>query len=145
MDNDIEYDESLTEVIRLHYAELCRVAQRLIRRPSAAEEIVQDALLSVWRRRRLWEQRLNLSAYLFRAVRNRAQNLLRRERLERRWQGSVIAGGEDMLAQYTRRVSQPADVDEAVEHLRHVIRRLPRRLKETVELRLHYGLSNTEI
>jgi DNA-directed RNA polymerase specialized sigma24 family protein len=50
----VEVDDTLAELVRTHSAAWVRVAYQLTHEPAAAQDVVQEALLSVcrnWRRR----------------------------------------------------------------------------------------------
>jgi RNA polymerase sigma-70 factor (family 1) len=68
-----------------YYQPLCSFAHLWVRRPDVAEELVQDVLCWIWERRTEWRPAgETVRGYLFRAVRNRALNYLKRQDLERR-------------------------------------------------------------
>lgn len=71
-------------LFRRWYAPLVGVANRLVRDPGVAEELVQDVLLELWRRRTSLDTGDEPGPYLIRAVRNRALNRLRHERVTTR-------------------------------------------------------------
>ena len=60
---------------------LCVLATRYVGSHQVAEEIVQDLFLQLWTRRSELAVEHSLTAYLFTAVRNRALNQVRRDRL----------------------------------------------------------------
>ncbi|MEX0748088.1 MAG: sigma factor, partial [Rhodothermales bacterium] len=45
--------------------------------PQAAEDLIQDILLSIWERRSVWMPSHSIKAYLYGAIRNRAHNFRR--------------------------------------------------------------------
>ncbi|MFI5312065.1 MAG: sigma-70 family RNA polymerase sigma factor, partial [Gemmatimonadales bacterium] len=68
-------------LFRQFYGPLVGLAESLLRRRAEAEEVVQDVMLELWRRREALVIDESWRAYLFRAVRNRALNELRHERV----------------------------------------------------------------
>lgn len=75
-------DESAFDALfREYYGPLVGLAESLLRRQAEAEEVVQDVMLELWRRRETLAIDESWRAYLFRAVRNRALNELRHERV----------------------------------------------------------------
>lgn len=57
---------------------LIAIARRIVRRPDLAEEVVQDAFVSIWQRASQFDAgRGNARAWITAIVRNRALNLLR--------------------------------------------------------------------
>src|SRR5205085_10595694 len=78
-------------VFRTWYPVLVRVASALLQDPDAAEDISQEVLLELWRRRHMLEAGLSLRAYLLRSVRNRSLNHLRHLRVRRDTDADVQA------------------------------------------------------
>ncbi len=70
-------------LVREHYERLCNFAFRLLSSREAAEDIVHDVFLQIWRHREQFEFHDPL-AYLYRAVRNRAAGLHRHEAMRAR-------------------------------------------------------------
>lgn len=60
---------------------LCGFAWRYVRSKDEAEGIVQDLFLVLWEQHEDWTPRGSIESYLFSAVRNRALNLLKHERV----------------------------------------------------------------
>lgn len=71
-------------LFRAEYASLVGMAESLLGRRDLAEEVVQDVMLELWRRREGLAVQESLRGYLFRATRNRSLNLLRHGRVARR-------------------------------------------------------------
>jgi RNA polymerase sigma-70 factor (ECF subfamily) len=76
-------DEAYAAVFRTHYAGLVAVAERLVGDRSAAEDVAQEVMLELWRRREALAADVSLRAYLHQSVRNRALNRLRHARVVR--------------------------------------------------------------
>jgi len=77
--------DAFERVFRGYYASLCTVVNSYVRSRDVAEEVVQDLLLAVWKRRAQLDLRDSLRVYLFKAARNRALNCMRRVRRENAW------------------------------------------------------------
>lgn len=87
-----EGDEGAFETIfRRWYAPLVRLSESLTRSRARAEEIVQDVMLELWRRRTALEEDGSPQAYLFQSTRNRSLNDIRHERVKERGEPHVIA------------------------------------------------------
>jgi len=71
-------------LFREYYAPLVGLAESLLGTRAAAEEIVQDVMLEVWRRRETIQLEESWRAYLFRAARNRALNEIRHQRVRQK-------------------------------------------------------------
>lgn len=127
-------------IFRTWYAPLVRAAEAMLRDRAAAEEVVQEMMLALWRRRETLEVDESLRAYLYRATRNRALNHLRRQRVEQR--------GEPYVAD--RGAAAPiADAAlgerELAEAIRDAVGSLPPRCREVFELSRAHGLTYAEI
>jgi RNA polymerase sigma factor (sigma-70 family) len=76
-------DEAYATIFREHYSWLVLSASRLLGDRSLAEEVVQDVMLELWRRRAELTLTGPLRAYLHQSARNRALNHLRHGRTVR--------------------------------------------------------------
>lgn len=133
-------DESAFDaVFRTYYAQLVGIATHILRERANAEDIAQDVLLELWRRRENIVLETSLRAYLARATRNRALNKLRHERVARRADPDAVG----------RTQAPPADRDLMEEEVdaavRHAVRALPERCREVFELSRVHGLTYAEI
>lgn len=145
-DGDREAAVRLGAVFETHYRELYAFVHRYVHSRALAEEIIQDAFLAVWQRRRTWGEHMDVKAYVFQTARNRALNFLRRERVELDWQRLVAARRDAWgMSQYTSDSRLVADVDEMIEHMQRAVGALPRRVRRTIILRLQWHLTNAEI
>ncbi len=84
-------DDAYTAIFREHYPGLVVSATRLLGERALAEEIAQDVLLELWRRRASLVLTGPVRAYLHSAARNRALNRLRQARTAQR--GEVYVRG----------------------------------------------------
>ncbi|MGQ0767088.1 MAG: RNA polymerase sigma-70 factor [Gemmatimonadota bacterium] len=133
-------DESAFDALfRTWYPALVRLAERMLRDPEAAEEIVQDVLLEFWRRRETLDVHTSVQAYLFQSTRNRSLNRLRHNRVERRDEFDT-----DTLP--SRVLSDTAAVEHEMEiALRDAIASLPPRCRQVFELNRIQGLKYAEV
>lgn len=65
---------------------------------AVAEEVAQDVFVAWWAERERLEIRTSLRTYLIAAARNRALNVLRKERMAERWVEGELAQGEPSRA-----------------------------------------------
>jgi RNA polymerase sigma-70 factor (ECF subfamily) len=116
------------------------VAQGLLRERAVAEEVVQDVMLELWRRREQLDVGESPRAYLLRATRNRALNHLRHLRVEQR--GAAYAAGPTEAP--PQGVSAVVE-DELAAALGAAVAELPARCREVFELSRVQGLAYAEI
>src|SRR5690349_5800531 len=129
-------DEAAYDTIfRAWYAPLVRATQAIVRDGAVAEELVQDALLELWRRRETLDAEGSPQAYLFRATRNRALNHLRHLAVQRRSAG-------ELRREEAREPDAPATLvaRELEEAVREAIAALPPRCREVFEMSRVRGL-----
>jgi RNA polymerase sigma-70 factor (ECF subfamily) len=126
-------------VFRTYYAQLVGIGVGLLGERAAAEDVAQDVLLELWRRRENIVLETSLRAYLIRATRNRALNHLRHERVARAADPEALerveapVGDRDLVEQ---------EMDAAV---RRTVSELPARCREVFELSRVHGLPYAEI
>lgn len=134
-------DEAAFDTLfRATYASLVRVATWLVHDQGVAEELVQDVWLEVWRRRTALALDEEPRRYLLRAVRNRALNHLRHERVVART-ASLVAPEEATPATAPAQVDA-RDLDAAITA---AVAALPPRCRVVFELSRRDGRSHAEI
>ncbi len=84
-------EDAYTSIFREHYPGLVVSATRLLAERALGEEVAQDVMLELWRRRESLVLTGPLRAYLQQATRNRALNRLRQGRTAQR--GEVYVRG----------------------------------------------------
>jgi RNA polymerase sigma-70 factor (ECF subfamily) len=133
-------DAAYDAIFRQWYAPLVATTAALLRDRGPAEEVVQDVMLELWRRRESLTLETSLRAYLFQATRNRALNYLRRQRVEARGESTIAAGLP---------TPEPADSEvreaELSVAIQAAIAGLPDRCREVFELSRIRGLKYSEI
>jgi RNA polymerase sigma-70 factor (ECF subfamily) len=127
-------------IFREHHGRLVGLADSMLHDRAAAEEISQDVMLELWRRRESLRLEATLKAYLFRATRNRALNHVRHQRIVRRAE-PFAAAGIAPVSPADREIVQ-SEIDAA---LREAVDALPDRCREVFELSRVHGLSYAEI
>ena len=129
-------EERLTELYIAHYRELVRLAAFLTGDRDNAEEVVQDAYVSVhgsWRRLRELDK---AEAYLRTAVVNASRSRLRRRQVAQRHRPEPqrdMASAESFAVEHAQR-----------EVVLEALRALPRRQREAVVLRYYGDLSEAQ-
>jgi RNA polymerase sigma-70 factor, ECF subfamily len=133
-------DSAYEAIFRQWYAPLVATTAALLRDQGPAEEVVQDVLLELWRRRETLTLEQSLRGYLFQSTRNRALNYLRRQRVESRGEPTIVAS-----------MPTPEQADSEVREaelrlaIHSAIAGLPDRCREVFELSRIQGLKYSEI
>lgn len=133
-------EDAYDVVFRTCYARMVHFAAGMLGDTATAEEIVQDVMLELWRRRTTLTVETSLQAYLFRATRNRALNHLRHEKVVAR--GMAFAAQQMFSPPRGDRNLSEAEIDVA---LQSSIATLPARCREVFELSRLQGLKYNEI
>jgi RNA polymerase sigma-70 factor (ECF subfamily) len=127
-------------IFREFYEQLVGLAERMLRQRETAEEIVQDVLLEVWRRRESLVVEESLRAYLYRATRNRVLNHIRHEQVVQRT--ARMVRDESVAPRTAVADVMESEIDAAVGK---AVRALPDRCREVFELSRRHGLKYAEI
>lgn len=143
---------SVTALYTEHALGLVRLAVVVTGDRGAAEDIVQDAFLGLYRR---WDKLPDMTAplaYLRVSVMNGCRSALRRRSRLGLWSGAGLGGDLDAAAQAG--LGAPADLAESAEAsvllseeqrvVAAALRKLPRRQREAVVLRYYLDLSIEE-
>jgi RNA polymerase sigma-70 factor (ECF subfamily) len=134
-------DESAFDsIFRAHYAHLVRMAESVLREPARAEEVAQEVMLELWRRRESLHVEQSFRAYLLRSTRNRALNEIRHQRVVER--EAAIAAIDPRTAPSAEDEMLGTELEDAV---RSAIDRLPERTREIFQLSRYQGLKYAEI
>jgi len=133
--------DAFDAVFRANYAALVGSAERILGRRDVAEEIVQDVMLELWRRRETLAVEDSLRGYLFRATRNRSLNHLRHGAIEKRAEPELAANRAESGSS-----AHAALVEEEIEvAVKRAVADLPARCREVFELSRVHGLRYAEI
>jgi len=138
-------------LVRRYHPELFAFAVRRLGDSDAADDILQDVFLGVWRRRETLTAETPLRAYLYRAVRNALVNFRRdTARTARMFERVGDVGTTPHLARAEQGVASLDDPIAALEHaetiaaIEHAIAELPDRCREAWILVRERGLSYNE-
>jgi RNA polymerase sigma-70 factor (ECF subfamily) len=125
---------------RAWYPVLVRVATALLHDTDAAEEVAQDVMVELWRRRHVLDAGVTLGAYLLRSVRNRSLNQLRHLKVRKKSEADVAALYDAPVGS-----DQPIVATELAVAAKQAVAELPPRCREIFELSRVHGLKYAQI
>lgn len=132
--------EVFKDLFRTLYADLVAYAQTIVRREDAAEGVVQDVFLQIWRRDG-WKRTDDVTAYAYRAVHNRALNAVRDQRSHAENPGGRTT---EALRGYVP-VDRQVHADQLKEAIEEVIQELPDRRRQIFLLSRRHDLTYAQI
>jgi RNA polymerase sigma-70 factor (ECF subfamily) len=123
-------------------------AARLVQSTDVADELVHDVFLQLWRDRGRLDPTRSVSSYIFTAVRHRALDHLKRERVRLKWERAELTehaplGGEPPAPVVD--ASQSVEQDEVTRAIWAAVFELPPRVREAVLLRWREQRSYAEV
>lgn len=134
-------DEAAFDTLfRTHYSSMVALAESILRDRAVGEEITQDVMLELWRRRETLTIDESFRAYLMRSTRNRALNHIRHENVVRKAE-PLLSIHQESVASATTEIAE-REIDAA---LQEAILTLPARCREVFELSRRSGLRYSEI
>jgi RNA polymerase sigma-70 factor, ECF subfamily len=127
-------------IFRANYALLVRVAESMLRDRATAEEIAQDVMLELWRRRESLDVKESVRGYLLQATRNRSLNAIRHRAIERRSEPHLAEGVARLPP--TDAAARESEIEVAIQA---AVADLPERCRQVFELSRVEGLKYLEI
>jgi RNA polymerase sigma-70 factor (ECF subfamily) len=132
-------EEGFDAIFRIYYPNLVGFADSILRDRALAEDVAQEVMLELWRRRSNIVLETSLRAYLLQATRNRALNQIRHARVAGRIDPDAVSPAP----------AAPADRQVLEQELalvaRSAVGELPPRCREVFELSRVQGLKYAEI
>lgn len=132
---------ALDTVLVRYWAPLVSYAKRLLSDEDAAEDVVQETMLRVWRLRRQWTPTQKLRGFLYQITRNLALNERKKGRVRKGWEQK--RGREPQG--YTATPIELLERTELREALDQAIEALPPRRREVFILSRYHGHKYREI
>ncbi len=132
---------ALDELLERYWNPLVTYSLQFVPHRDAAEDIVQEAVVKVWKGRTEWTPTHRLQSFLYRIVRNLALNERKRHRIRRRWM-------ESQRREPRQSVPTPLEVAEGEElrsQVDEVVQDLPPKRREVFVLSRYHGRSYREI
>lgn len=131
-------EQAMGQLYDLYSSLVYSVALRVLGDTGAAEDILQEVFMQLWRRPEAFDScRGSLPAWLSVIARNRAIDSLRRRRPEADWSDVIISIDPQF----------PADADRrrAIEKVRDALNCMPAAQRSALEMAFFEGLTHSEI
>lgn len=132
---------ALDEILQRYWWPLVSYATRLLSDRDAAEDVVQEAMLRLWERRREWTPTQRLQGFLYRITRNLALNEHEKKEVRRAW-------AESPRGEPPRPVPTPLELTERAELRRlldRLVDKLPPKRREVFILARYHAHAYREI
>ena len=139
-------EEAFRSLFATYAPSAMALAVRVVRQTQLAEEIVQEAFLTLWRSPGVFDERRgSVKAWLMTMVHHRAVDVVRREEAQRRRSDEMVVGvreeAEDPTDAVLAAVAAPAERDA----VRTALSSLPAEQREVLELMYFDGLSQSQV
>jgi len=122
------------------------LAVRLVRQTQLAEEIVQEAFLTLWRSPGVFDERRgSVKAWLMTMVHHRAVDVVRREASLRRRSDEMVVRIREETEDPTEAVVEAVAAPGERDAVRNALRSLPDDQREVLELMYFGGLSQSQV
>lgn len=131
---------ALGQLMDLYWPELVRYAARQLQDVEVSRDVVQEAFIQVWERRRSWRPRGSARAYLYRIVRHLVIDEKRRSGVRRRW----LERQETADAPHPATPAEMLDAKILADAFEAAVASLPERRREVFELVFQRGLTHAE-
>jgi len=122
------------------------LAVRVVRQTQLAEEIVQEAFLTLWRSPGVFDERRgSVKAWLMTMVHHRAVDVVRREASLRRRSDEMVVRIREETEDPTEAVVEAVAAPGERDAVRNALRSLPDDQREVLELMYFGGLSQSQV
>lgn len=133
--------DAFEKIFLRFYGPLCKFAWRFLNSRHIAEEVVQDAFLSMWESRETLDSGQNIKSYLYQAVRNRALNYIKHEKVAERHNREITWINPEPATQ----IHSLDEESEFVRQVQQAISHLPEGARQIYKLSRKDGLTYQEI
>jgi RNA polymerase sigma-70 factor (family 1) len=147
LDNDIIASlrkgdpDALQTLIKQYYSMLCLFAERLLADSAAAEDIVGESFVKLWKKKADFENHQNLKAFMYITVRNACLNQLKqakRDSLNKKQLAYITGEKEEFVLNEMIRA-------EVLKEIMNEINNLPEQCRKVLKLAYLEGMKNQEI
>lgn len=135
--------EAFEKIFRAYYKRLHGFAYSYVMQKEAAEDVVQTVFLNIWVQRESWDPPGRVKSYLFSAVRNKALNILRHQKVVDESESDVVEIFKDLKKQ--KHSDEDYNLKELQAEIHKGIEALPPRCRQIFILNRRSGLTYHEI
>ncbi|WP_235953800.1 RNA polymerase sigma factor [Mucilaginibacter inviolabilis] len=133
--------EAFTKIYQRYWMVMYMHALKMLKSENDARDIVQEIFTSLWLKRQFIDPKVNLAGYLFVATKNKVLDLITHRRVRLDYLGSLSSFTETNGNQISARIEEK----ELLQALQYEIERLPVKMKQIFEMRIHEHLTYIEI
>lgn len=138
--------EAFRHLFEMYAPSATSLAMRVVRQANLAEEIVQEAFISLWRSPEGYDAtRGSVRAWLMGMVHHRAVDAVRREEAQRRRADEAVASAREETADHADDVVHEIALPEEQRVVRAALGELPTAQREVLELMYFDGLTQTQV
>ncbi len=133
--------QAMISFFELYYAPLCYFAERLVHNRPAAEDIVEDSFMKLWKKHSDFESIQNIKAFLYITTRNACLNYVKqvqRDSASKKEIAYLSAGKEDFVLNAMIRSEVLREIYQAIE-------KLPAQSKKVFKMSVLDNMKNQEI
>ena len=134
--------ESFTDFFDHYFSKLIRFSDTLVKSELLSEEIVLDVFVKLWEHKEKLNEINNIETYLFIAVRNKAVNVIRKER---KFYFDMLEDSHIQLTDYKASAESRLIEKEMMDALNEAVNQLPAKCKIIFKLIREDGLNRHEV
>lgn len=136
-----ESDEAAFEFLfKEYYKPLCLYLGYFIKQHDIVEQIVQEVFVNIWENRKTFSPKGNVKSYLFRAVKNRALNYVKHERVKTKSQADL----KEIYYSDETNIERQFEKNELLKLIDEGVEQLPEKCREVFVLVKFNGISYSE-
>jgi RNA polymerase sigma-70 factor (ECF subfamily) len=135
------HSQSMISFFNLYYAPLCYFAERMIHDRQAAEDVVEDSFMKLWKKHADFASIQNIKAFLYITTRNACLNLLKkhqRDAVSKRELAYLHGDSDDFVLNSIIRTEVMAEIYRQIE-------KLPAQSKKVLKMSVFDNMRNHEI
>ncbi len=134
-------DDGLSFFFEAYYSNLCFYANSFMRDFELSRDLVQDVFLKLWDKRELQPDSTEMEAYLYRSVKNRCLDQLKRNQIKDKYRASILY----LVSQEEKCFSDPLEQQEIIDQIEKAISTFPQLTVKIFDLSRNKGMKYHQI